>query len=182
MNHTYESNDIDFTLAYIINHSGWLKLKVDSFKIKDNNYLEVNLTKRFEIMNSKINVRGSFESNKDHFYFLTYSDNDFSCGYYDSSDNIDPNIQEISVNKNEESPLEFFDVFKIEYVKFINNYKYAYYKINNLENNKTYYGIIDIKKNIVVFNTDEEIITYVPYSDISMLAITSSTAYEICVK
>ena len=50
-----------------------------------------------------------------------------------------------------------------------------------LENNKTYYGIIDTKKNKVVFNTDEEILTYVPYSDFSMLAITSNTAYEICI-
>ena len=33
----------------------------------------------------------------------------------------------------------------------------------------------------MVFNTQEEILTYVPYTDISMLAITSTTAYEICV-
>ena len=50
-----------------------------------------------------------------------------------------------------------------------------------MSNEKYYYGIIDIKKNIVVFNTEEEILTYVPYSDISMLAIISSSAYEICV-
>ena len=77
--------------------------------------------------------------------------------------------------------MEFALEFKIEYIKFIYNYKYAYYKINNLENNKTYYGIIDTKINKVVFNTDEEILTYVPYSDFSMFAITSTTAYEICV-
>ena len=82
---------------------------------------------------------------------------------------------------NPQSPLEFVDEVEIIYIKFINNYKYAYYKIKNMSNEKYYYGIIDIKKNIVVFNTEEEILTYVPYSDISMLAIISSSAYEICV-
>ncbi len=31
-----------------------------------------------------------------------------------------------------------------------------------------------------MFNTEEEILTYAPYFDISMLAITPTTAYEIC--
>ena len=31
-----------------------------------------------------------------------------------------------------------------------------------------------------MFNTEEEILTYAPYFDISMLAITPSTAYDIC--
>ena len=77
--------------------------------------------------------------------------------------------------------MEFFDEVKIEYIEYLYDYKYAYYKINNLAKGKTFYGIIDTKKNLVVFNTDEKILTYVPYSNISMLAITSSTAYEICV-
>ena len=85
------------------------------------------------------------------------------------------------ITRYDESPLEFVDEVEIEYIKFIYNYRYAYYKINNKATGKSYYGIIDTKKNIVVFNTDKEILTWVPYSDISMLAITSSTAYEICV-
>ena len=128
-------------------------------------------------------TRGCFENNNDHFYFLTYTNtSDFSCGYFDTTNFIDyHNIGKYSVIKNEESPLEFADDVEIEYIKFINNYKYAYYKIKNIVSDKYYYGIIDIKKNIVVFNTEKEIITYVPYTDISMLAITSTTAYEICV-
>ena len=31
-----------------------------------------------------------------------------------------------------------------------------------------------------MFNTEEEILTYAPYFDISMLAITPTTTYEIC--
>ena len=44
-----------------------------------------------------------------------------------------------------------------------------------------YHGIIDTKKGLVVFNTEETILTYEPYSSISMLAITADHAYEICV-
>ena len=119
----------------------------------------------------------------DHFYYLSYTDtSDFACGYWDSSDNLNyRNVEGISVTTNEESPLEFVDKVEIEYIKFMYNYKYAYYKIKNLATGKYYYGIIDTKKNTVVFNTDKEIITYIPYTDISMLAITSDTAYEICV-
>ena len=70
--------------------------------------------------------------------------------------------------KYDQSPLDFVDEVELKYIKFVYNYKYAYYKINNKANGKSYYGIIDTKKNIVVFNTDKEILTYVPYSDISM--------------
>ena len=135
------------------------------------------------IKTAATNTRGCFENDYDHFYFLTYSDtSDFACGYYDSSDTINyESVGGLTVNMNEDSPLEFVDEVEIEYIKYIYNYKYAYYKINNIATGSTYYGIIDTKKNIVVFNTEEEILTYVPYSDISMLAITSSTAYEICV-
>ena len=45
---------------------------------------------------------------------------------------------------------------------------------------KTYYGIFDIELNKIIFNTNEEITTFIPYSDSAMLAITKSTAYKIC--
>ena len=117
LNRTYESNDIDFTLAYIVTNSEWVKLNVDSLKIQDNG-LQINKINRFNLTKSKTYTRGCFESNRDHFYFLTYSDNDFACGYYDFADNIDENFQQNQINKNEESPLEFFDEVKIEYIFF----------------------------------------------------------------
>ena len=178
--HISKSNDIDFTLAYIADNTSYITLNFDSFKITGDS-VAPREGKNFDIMNAKTYTKGCFESDKDHFFFLTYSENDFSCGYYDSTDNIDTNIQQNLINKNESSPLEFNSQIKIEYINFIYNNKYAYYKINNFENNKNYYGILDTKENKVVFNTEEEILIYIPYSDISMLAITSTSAYEICV-
>ena len=177
----------DYPTIYIIKDSGALKIKVVSHKIAGNS--DTNFLSEFDsciakhITNAGNNTRICFENNNELFYFLTYTNaSDFSCGYFDYNENIDFTAFEGNlVNINTESPLEFFDETKIEYIKFIYNYKYAYYKINNLNNGKNFYGIIDTKKNLVVFNTEEDIITYVPYSNISMLAITSTTAYEICV-
>ena len=178
-------NDNDqYRLVFVAKDGGWLKLIGAKCGIKKNyEYINRVILETKGIINARANTRGCFENNNEHFYFLTYTNtSDFACGYYDSSDSIDYlNIRQVIVNRSEESPLEFIDEVEIEYIKFINDYKYAYYKINNLATGSTYYGIIDTKKNIVVFNTEEEILTYVPYTDISMLAITSTTAYEICV-
>ena len=107
---------------------------------------------------------------------------DFSCGYYDSTDSIDYlRVGQYSVNISTESPLEFLDDVEIQEIKFIKNYKYAYYKIYNPTKGKTYYGIIDIKQNLVVFNTEEELLNFVPYTEISMLAITANASYEVCI-
>ena len=69
----------------------------------------------------------------------------------------------------------------------IRNTKYAYYKIYNIIKEKSYYGIIDIVLNQILFNTDEEITTIKPYiensqsnSPNSVLVLTSNSAYRIC--
>ena len=130
-------------------------------------------------------TRVCFEKNLDNFYYFTYTNiSDFFCGYNNSIDYITlDNINNISFpeNVNYESPFEFINEVEIKEIKFIKNYKYAYYKIYNPSKDKTYYGIIDITKNLVVFNTDEEIVSYQPFTKISMLAITQTKAYEVCV-
>ena len=57
---------------------------------------------------------------------------------------------------------------------------FAYYILKD-DNGKFYYGIIEVPSNRVIFHTDEEIKTYIPYSDNAMLAITEKSAYKICV-
>ena len=177
------NNNNEYPLAYVVNDGGTIKLKGSLYQIKDDGIHINDCGGTVSTITAATNTRGCFENDFDHFYFLTYSDtSDFACGYYDSSNTIDyEHVGGVTININNDSPLEFVDEVEIEYIKYIYNYKYAYYKINNLATGKTYYGIIDTKKNIVVFNTEEEILTYVPYSTISMLAITSSTAYEICI-
>ena len=173
----------EYPLAYLVKSGDGVKLKGAKYTIKADGIYRNDCGGNVDIMDANYYTRGCFEKNYDHFYFLTYTDtSDFACGYYDSSDSIDYlHVEKCSVTKNDQSPLEFVDEVEIKEIKFINNYKYAYYTIYNPTSGKTYRGIIDTKKNIVVFNTEKEILTYIPFSDISMLAITSETAYEICV-
>ena len=173
----------EYNLIYLVKNSNFIQLKGSKFTFNNDGIFPNDSGGEITIMPSSNRTKGCFQNSFDHFYFFTYTNtSDFSCGYYDSSDSIDYlSVWQYSVNINTESPLEISDDVEIQEIKFIKNYKYAYYKIKNPSKGKTYYGIIDIKQNLVVFNTDKEILTYVPYSDISMLALTSTSAYEICV-
>jgi hypothetical protein len=62
----------------------------------------------------------------------------------------------------------------------IRNTKYAYYEVTSKEDNNKHYGIIDIEKNQVIFNTNEALIEFKPISSTSMLAVTQDSAYQVC--
>ena len=178
------SDNGEYGLIYLVKNADTLKLLGAKYTIKINYGISTNDCGGNNInIPAKTNSAGCFENSYDHFYYFTYSNtSDFYCGYFDSVNNInDQRVGDYTVTKYSESPLIFVDQVEIQELKFMKNYKYAYYKIYNPINLKTYHGIIDTKKNLVVFNTDEDIVTYVPYTDYSMLAITSTKAYEICV-
>ena len=175
----------EYALAYIVdegNDGGYLKLIGAKFTFNNDGVYRNDCGGKNYIMNILTHTRGVFDKSLDHFYYLSYSDtSDFTCGYYEASNSIDYlNVESITINKNTISPLEFVDEVEIKEIKFIHQYVYAYYTIYNPTTGKTYHGIIDTRSGLVVFNTEEEILKYVPYTDISMLAITSSSAYEIC--
>jgi hypothetical protein len=114
---------------------------------------------------------------------MTYNSiSDFTSGYYNGSEEITmENIGKIKVSLNNGTPLEFIDNnISIKYLNFIRNTKYVFYELQNNKNNEIYHGIIDIQLNKVIFNTNETILEFKPYSNISMLAITENSAYKIC--
>ena len=133
---------------------------------------------------AKNHTQGYFNNYTDHFYFITYNDvSDFVSGYSTVA-NTWPNLyttSSIQVNINELSPFEFSDEVEIKEMKFLLYTNYVYYSIYNIKSGKTYHGILDVKINRIVFNTDEDIDTFIPYSNISMLAITKNSAYKICI-
>ena len=65
-------------------------------------------------------------------------------------------------------------------MNFVKDTQYVYYNLTNKNTGKKNYGLIDIKTNKVIYNTNEEIISFIPYQSNQMLAITSSSAYKIC--
>jgi hypothetical protein len=123
----------------------------------------------------------SDEYKNSKFYYISYVPGsiDIRSGYVN-------NLSEISkpdsfiITNNTESPLKFIDKVTLKNIKFIPYTKYAYYKLYNEDKKKYYYGIIDIEENKVIYNTDEQLINYTTYSNNSMLAITSKSAYRIC--
>ena len=66
-------------------------------------------------------------------------------------------------------------------MKFLFYTNFSYYRILNKKTNKKYHGILDVKKNQIMFNTDEDIDTFIPYSNNAMLIITPEKAYKICI-
>ena len=127
------------------------------------------------------NTKGFFKNNTNDFYFITY-DNiyNYSSGFIKAKFDKNFDVTNIDIIENSISPFEFLDRVEIQEINFILKNKFVYYKLKRKTNNNYYYGIIDIELNKVVFNTDEAIISFIPYSDKAMLAITSTTAYRIC--
>ena len=66
-------------------------------------------------------------------------------------------------------------------MNFIPNTHYVYYKIYNKDKNITYYGLIDIKENKVLYNIEGDDITFIPDSSGQMIAITQTELYKICI-
>ena len=192
-------------------YSGYLDILWPNKEInEDNFYLTVILLNSSDIILGKINITindkttSNYEGNK---YYINYSNNkinaffdenkyfywiscdidnlyNFKSGY--SITSMPDNIEEVnnyyeyikSIN-NDIPPFEIFDNIQINYIKLMRNSKYAYYKFN--QNGLFYHGIIDIELNQIIFNTNETILEFKPYSKFSFMVFTSSSAYEICI-
>ena len=178
-------NNHNYPMKAITLKNNMITLKGLLFTIEGNiNSIKVVETKEKQIakMLSHSNSYYNIIIKNDNFYFMTYnSASDFTSGYYNEKTEIAfDDIDKINPVVNNISPLEFFNDVEISYLKFIRNSKYLYYKIINNGNDATYHGIIDIELNKVIFNTDEEILEFKPYSYNAMLAITKKSAYKIC--
>ena len=162
---------------YLLLQGKIIVLKRESKSIYEDKADKVKLTL------TKGHTQAYFDIDTNTYYFISYDDiYNFISGYYNTSNK---EIKETGFSdwypiNNTVSPFEFIEEqLEIEQMNFILNNKFVYYKIKD-SNNKTYYGVLDITLNKVVFNTDETLIEFIPNSKKSMLAITSSTAYEIC--
>ena len=125
----------------------------------------------------------NLEENLNDIYFISYNNiSDFTCGYSTKSfyEQNYFNLNDISFKAYSDSPFELEGEVEIKEMKIISNYRYAYYIIYNKETTETYYGLFDIKTNKIMFNTNEALETFLPYSNNSMLAIKGNSVYRIC--
>ena len=135
------------------------------------------------LTSAKTYTQGYFNNYTNHFYFITYNDNsDFVSGYSNVTNEGSDlyTTSKIQIKLNENSPFEFSDEVEIKEMKFLLYTHYVYYSIYNKKTTKTYHGVLNVKTNKIVFNTIEDINVFIPYSSNSMLAITSESAYRIC--
>ena len=136
---------------------------------------------------SKSYFRACFDSSH-YFYYFTYNNIfDFISGYsnsyidFSSKENFISSTNNIPISQNN-NPFSFIDEVEIKEMNFIQGTQYIYYKLYNKNNNKYYYGLLDIKLNKILYNIEEEFITFIPFSyGGEMLAISNTSAYKICI-
>ena len=183
---TTSTNDYRFPLAIIYwDYNGYLTLRGAGLIMNSNeNFINKDDTQGTtkNLIQAK-NYSEAYFTSDYNFHYFTYNDvSDFLGGYSTSpiSSSVYSDITSVEIKNHNFSPIEFLNEVEINYIKFISGTKYAYYEIYDKNTNKTYYGFMDIKQNKVLFNTDIEIKTFVPYSNTEMLAITANSAYKIC--
>ena len=178
-----ENDNHDYLMKGIILKDNNIFLQSIMFNIKSDHLDKNDVGSNKQLFQSLSYSNSYFNLYNYNFYFMTYNSiSDFTSGYYNGSEEITmENIGKIKVSLNNGTPLEFIDNnISIKYLNFIRNTKYVFYELQNNKNNEIYHGIIDIQLNKVIFNTNETILEFKPYSNISMLAITENSAYKIC--
>ena len=164
------------------------KLQLNTFKATlKSDYQGVNSIKSLPIEEAKTNLQACFrdESSKYpyDFFYITYTDlSDLKSGYSTFAPTSWEDFSDVKFKNNDVADFEFLEDLVIEEIKFMFNNRFVYYKLKiNGNSNTSYYGVFDTKLNKVLFNTNQYIKYYLPYSETSMLAITESSAYKICV-
>ena len=134
-----------------------------------------------DLIEAKKYTQAYFKNYSDEFYFYTYNDlSDFTSGYSTTTTSDYTSIGNVAFHINSNSPFEFVDEAQIIDMNFLLYNKYIYYSINNTKTGEIYHGIYDVKLDKIMFNTNEDIDTFIPYSENSMLAITRDKVYKIC--
>ena len=134
------------------------------------------------LIEAKSHSQGYFNNFTNDFYYITYNNiSDFNSGFSTSTVSSYNVIDRVAVSNNYNSPFEFLDEVEIKEMHFLLYTNYVYYSIYNKISRKTYHGILNVTTNKIVFNTDEDLDAFIPYSNYSMLAITKDSAYQICI-
>ena len=156
----------EYPMKMIVYNDNHLILKGTIFILESNNINRNDVTSQ-DLIDTLTYSNAYFDYNNDYFYFITYDKEppDYKSGFFNSQTTFDySNIGNLIINTNITSPLEFYYNFTIQSMNFSRNTKYVLYEIYNTIKEKTYHGIIDLVSNKVIFNTDEIIHQFKPYS------------------
>ena len=168
-------------MVYIAKDWGYLKVFGMKLVLKSDDVHKMTGGQSRQLCKALTHTQAFFLENSDSFYYITYNETYFESGYSSSTISSWVDLTGFSYTHNSNSPFYFVDNIEIKEVNLIHNSQYAYYEIYNINTGKTYHGLIDIKLNKVLYNFEDEITTFIPYSTTEMLAITSDSAYKICI-
>ena len=184
-------DDYYYKFSVLKYDGGNIRLSPDSLKVNkgngDVNQVSKGSSKNF---NQAKTYTQAYYDNNFYFYYFTFNDaSDFESGYsksyidFSSENDYKNSVNNLNLEKKEETPLTFTENIEIKTMNFIPGTIYVYYKILNKNKNTFYFGVIDIKKNKVVYNIEENFIEFIPNptkQGYEMFARTKNSAYKIC--
>ena len=178
---SYQSGNSEYRMLSLVLRENKIYLKTGYFTYQENE-VKYNGGNEKELCEKRDFSSAYFDYKTSKFYWVSASStNDFSSGYSTTSVDAYTNVNDFSsFTKNDTSPLQFLNNVIINKLNMIRNTKYAYYEVTSKEDDSKHYGIIDIEKNQVIFNTNEALIEFKPISSTSMLAVTQDSAYQVC--
>ena len=188
-----EKNTIGNSEYYMMAINEGSKIRLSGMKatLKSTDYEKSSVTESGEtkeFADKKTYTLATFRSEKtaykNDFFYVTFDDlNNFYSGYTISAAKDYQKFKEdLVVEENKtEAHFEFFDDYQVQEINFMFMNRFVYYILNSTTNNKKKcYGIFDTKLNKVIFNTDEDLVYYIPHSETEMLAVTKDKVYMIC--
>jgi len=177
-------NKNEYYMMSIILNNKKINLVKIIFIIDNAGKINTNKIQEKDISDNLKYIKANF-TNDSYLYFISYNESNYYSSHSNEKINVYTEIGSITFNSYNIIPFEIINNITIKSIDFINNTQYVYYIIESYETSIaqliTYYGIIDIKKNRVLFNTNEEIQQIKPYSSNSLLIITKDSAYKLCI-
>ena len=157
------------------------KIQLQSIQIEINSNFYYTGKNSKDLGEKKNYTHGYFNHHTNFFYWMSCNTiDDYISGYSTQPVDIAQEHANYETVYNSTSPFNFADELEIKKMNMIRNTKYAYYEIQNEENNQTYHGIIDIEENRIIFNTNETLKEFKPFINNSILAYTDYGVYKIC--
>ena len=176
-------NNNDYQIIFLAN-KGKIALIGAKQTLKPSENVNHNDNVVWELFDLKGKTYAFFEENSDKFYILTYNNNGYSVAY-SKTESIDDycnydRVHGVDIIPSLDLTFPFADKTEIVSMNFINKTPYIYYTIKNLATEKYNYGIMDLKTQQILFNTDQEITNFEPLSNYEMLIFSNGNAYKIC--
>ena len=187
---TNKKDNDEYYLIGIVHEGKYVYLKKIIVILKEDTF-NINVIKKITLFENLNYIESTFinvlNTNNYFAYWLSYNKEKIISGYYDNQINIDTDFSNEFFILNNTNPFNFIKNPIIQKINFIKDSNIIYYTITvnesfyeNNTNNIIYNGIIDIKQNKILFNTNETIYSISEHSNNELLIKTNTSYYILC--